>query len=388
MAKNIYDLFNERKNGIDYLVEGLDPTEFADLEAYEDLDAAAEALETITTEATNEMIEFQAASYLEDLVLENMMYTDFDEEKIQATMEAAKEEKKEGLGQKIKNLWARIKEWFARVIRTISTHFQSGESLVAKYRKQIPTAMNQSKAKISYRPFNDPDNVKKQIEGMVGRLKVVGKSKEQILGLVGLSDKGGAKEKVENIAYTKKEKVEQPISGMKADVVIQWAGDKKVHIDGLKKMQKDLDGEFKQMLAEINKGEGKNKAEDAANFQFGIGVANSLISHMIVCVKQICNVCTAIIRKALSGKHDPEKKVNTTAANSQDRQDELKFNKKAYNKGYSAKDANAMSRKKVGVQYGPEQASYEPDVEGLEEGFEPDFEFIDEVEENNNDIEW
>ena len=388
MAKNIYDLFNERKNGIDYLVEGLDPSEYADLEAYEDLDVAAEALETITTESTNELIEFQAAAYLEDLVLENMMYNDFDEEKIQATMEAAKEEKKEGLGQKIKNLWARIKEWFARVIRTITTHFQSGETLVAKYRKQIPTAMNQSKAKISYRPFNDPESVKKQIEAMVGRLKVVGKSKEQILGLVGLSDKGGAKEKVENIAYSKKEKVEQPISSMKADVVIKWAGDKKVHIDGLKKMQKDLDGEFKQMLADINKGDGKNKAEDASNFQFGIGVANSLISHMIVCVKQICNVCTAIIRKAISGKHDPDKKVDTTAANSQDRQDELKFNKKAYNKGYSAKDANAMSRKKMGVSYGPEQASYEPDVEGLEEGFEPDFEFIDEVEENSNDIEW
>ena len=388
MAKNIYDLFNERKNGIDYLVEGLDPSEYADLEAYEDLDVAAEALETITTESTNELIEFQAAAYLEDLVLENMMYNDFDEEKIQATMEAAKEEKKEGLGQKIKNLWARIKEWFARVIRTITTHFQSGETLVAKYRKQIPTAMNQSKAKISYRPFNDPESVKKQIEAMVGRLKVVGKSKEQILGLVGLSDKGGAKEKVENIAYSKKEKVEQPISSMKADVVIKWAGDKKVHIDGLKKMQKDLDGEFKQMLADINKGDGKNKAEDASNFQFGIGVANSLISHMIVCVKQICNVCTAIIRKAISGKHDPDKKVDTTAANSQDRQDELKFNKKAYNKGYSAKDANAMSRKKMGVSYGPEQASYVPDVEGLEEGFEPDFEFIDEVEENNNDIEW
>lgn len=388
MAKNIYDLFNERKNGIDYLVEGLDPSEYADFEAYEDLDVAAEALETITTESTNELMEFQAAAYLEDLVLENMMYNDFDEERIQATMEAANEEKKEGLGQKIKNLWARIKEWFARVIKTITTHFQSGETLVAKYRKQIPTAMNQSTAKISYRPFNDPESVKKQIESMVGRLKVVGKSKEQILGLVGLSDKGGAKEKVENIAYTKKEKVEQPISSMKADVVIKWAGDKKVHIDGLKKMQKDLDGEFKQMLADINKGDGKNKAEDAANFQFGIGVANSLISHMIVCVKQICNVCTAIIRKAISGKYDPDKKVDTTAANSQDRQDELKFNKKAYNKGYSAKDANAMSRKKMGVTYGPEKASYVPDVEGLEEGFEPDFEFIDEVEENNNDIEW
>ena len=94
MAKNIYDLFNERKNGIDYLVEGLDPTEYADLEGYEDLDAAAEALNVISMESMNEMLEFQAANYLEDLVLENMMYDEFDEEKIQNLMEAAKEEKK------------------------------------------------------------------------------------------------------------------------------------------------------------------------------------------------------------------------------------------------------------------------------------------------------
>lgn len=349
MAKNIYDLFNERKNGIDYLVEGLDPSEYANLEAYEDLDAAAEALETITTESTNELIEFQAAAYLEDLVLENMMYTDFDEEKIQATMEAAKEEKKEGLGQKIKNLWAKIKEWFARAIRTITTHFQSGETLVAKYRKQIPKAMQQSKAKISYRPFGNPDAAINQVNAMVGRLKVVGKSKEQILGLVGLSDKGGAKEKVENLIYVKKEKVENAISGMKPEVVMDWAGNKKIYVDALKKSQKDLDGEFKQMLADINKGDGKNKAEDASNFQFGIGVANSLLSHMIVCVKAVSNVCTAIIRKALSGKFDADKEPE--------------------------KDVKVAADPKKG--------------KGLLAAESAEFEFVEESEENNdNDIEW
>ena len=306
MAKNIYDLFNERKNGIDYLVEGLDPTEYADLEGYEDLDAAAEALNVISMESMNEMLEFQAANYLEELVLENMMFDDFDEEKIQNLMEAAKEEKKEGLGQKIKNLWQKIKEWFARAFRAIATHFQSGETLVAKYRKQIPQAMKQSKAKIKAKPFGNPDAAVAQVQGMVGRLKVVGKSKEQILSLVGLSDKKGAKEKVEKLVFTG-EAVEKPINGLKPEEVMKWAGNKKIFIDVLKKCQKDMDGEFKQMLADINKGDGQNKAEDAANFQFGISVANDLLSHMIVCIKQISNICTAIIRKALSGKFDPDK---------------------------------------------------------------------------------
>lgn len=306
MAKNIYDLFNERKNGIDYLVEGLDPAEFADVEAFEDLDKAAEALETISMESTNEMVEFQAAMYLEDLVLENMMYDEFDEEKIQNVMEAAKEEKKEGLGQKIKNLWQKIKEWFARALRTITAHFQSGETLVAKYRKQIPQAMKQSKAKIKARPFGDPNAAINQVIAMVGRLKCVGKSKEQILGLVGLSDKNGAKEKVENLVFTG-EATEKPINGLKPEVVMNWAGNKKIYIDALKKTQKDLDGEFKEMLSAINKGDGKNKAEDASNFQFGINVANTMLSHLVVCIKKVSNICTAIIRKALSGKYDANK---------------------------------------------------------------------------------
>lgn len=317
MAKNIYDLFNKRKNGIDYLVEGLDPTEYADLEGYEDLDAAAEALDVISMESMNEMLEFQAANYLEDLVLENMMYDEFDEEKIQNLMEAAKEEKKEGLGQKIKNLWQKIKEWFARAFRTIATHFQSGETLVAKYRKQIPQAMKQSNAKIKAKPFGDPDAAVSQVQAMVGRLKVVGKSKEQILGLVGLSDKNGAKEKVNKLFFTG-DATEKPINGLKPDEVMNWAGNKKIFVDALKNCQKNMDGEFKQMLADINKGDGQNKAEDAANFQFGIGIANALLSQSIVCVKQVSNICTAIIRKALSGKYDPDKEEPVDRKNAVD----------------------------------------------------------------------
>ena len=47
MAKNIYDLFNERKYGVDYLVEGVNG-EIEEVEAYESLDEASLALLKIT----------------------------------------------------------------------------------------------------------------------------------------------------------------------------------------------------------------------------------------------------------------------------------------------------------------------------------------------------
>lgn len=345
MSKNIYDLFNERKNGIDYLVEGLDPAEYEELEAYEDLAEAAYALDEISMESTNEMIEFQAACYLEDLVLENMMFEEFDEEKIASVMEASKGEKSEGLGQKIKNLWQRIKEWFARAFKTIVNHFQSGETLVAKYRKEIPAAMRQSNAKIKSMPLDrDPGEAISQIKAMGNRVKVVGKTKEQILGALGVSDKSGIKGRVEAIFYSGKEKTEKAIKDLKPDMVMKWASNKKVFIDGLKKYQKDLDGEFKEMLALINKGNDGDKASKAADFQFGINLVNAMLSHTIVCIRQISNACTAVIRKALSGKYDVDKKEDT---DSSDRKAEKAAAEK-YGKKVGAKMGADIARPKLG----------------------------------------
>lgn len=343
MARNIYDLFNERKNGVDYLVEGFAPN---DVEAFEDLDAAMEALDNISMESTNEMIEMQAACYLEDLVLESMMYDDFEEDKIKGIMEGAEKEKKEGFVQKIKNLWQKIKDWFAAAFKTIANHFQSGETLVAKYRKQIPAAMHQSTAKIKIRSFKDPDEAKKDMGYLVDRLKVTGQSKEQILSAAGIADKKGITSRVEDWFYNSKEAKEQPIKGLKAETVMKWASGKKIFIDELKKQQKDTDGEFKAILSELQGG-GDGAAEKAANFQFGINILNGAFNAEIKCIRDLSNACTAVIRKALSGKYDPNGPTMDEAPNSQDRKDELELNKKLVQKGFTAKQANAISRKKL-----------------------------------------
>lgn len=332
MSRNIYDLFNERKNGVDCLVEGCDFT-LDYVAEFEDLDECAEALNQITMEATNEMIELQAAWYLEDLVIENMMYENFDEEKIQSVMESSSNEKTSSLGEKIKNLWKKIKEWFAGAFKAISVHFQSGETLVAKYKKEIPGAMQQSKAKVKMRSLNDPEAAREQVGSLVGRLETTGKSKEQILGLVGLSDKGGTREKVETIYYASKDATEHEISKLNYQLVMKYAGTKKIMIDGLKKNQKDIDAKFKEILSKIKSGDGDNKAEEAANFQFGIGIANGLLSAEISIVGAICKACTAIIRKALSGKHDASKGRDTEAPDTDDikkaKKNEKKFGKPA-----------------------------------------------------------
>ena len=168
-------------------------------------------------------------------------------------------------------------------------------------------------------------------------------------------------------------KKEHPINRFPADVVMKWAGNKKIFIDALKKSQKEVDNEFKEILAQINKGDGENKAEEARAFEFGIGVVNKLLSASIVCVKNVSNLCTQIIRKALGGKYDDKKPGQGTAPNSSDREKELEFNKKASDAGFSAKTANAMSRKGLGG-----EAEYPPQTKTEA------WEIIDE-EDNNND---
>ena len=349
MARNIYDLFNERRNGVDCLVEGFVPG--YDVEAFEDLDDAMEALENISMESTNEMIEMQAACYLENLVLESMMYDDFEEDKIKGIMEAAEKEKKEGFATKIKQMWQKIKDWFAAAIKTIANHFQSGETLVAKYRKQIPAAIHQSTAKIKIRSFKDPDEAKKDMGYLVDRLKVTGQSKEQILSAAGIADKKGIGERVEEWFYNSKEAKEQPIKGMNAETVMKWASGKKVFIDGLKKQQKDTDGEFKSILAELNGADGEKAAEKAANFQFGINILNGAFNAQIKCIRALSNACTAVIRKALSGKYDPKGPTMDEAPDSQDRKDELAFKEKLMKQGYTEKQANQMSVKKLNEEW-------------------------------------
>lgn len=327
MAKNIYDLFNERKNGIEYLVEGYD-VDVEDAEPFEDLDAAAEALENFNMESTNELLELQAASYLEDLVIENMIFDDFDEDKIEGVMEGKFKEKANGLKEKVMGWWQKIKAWFASAFKTVINFFQSGEKLVNKYRNALPGAISRSTVKIKMNKYKDLGAACGAVEGMIEKLKAVGQSdaekkdgKAAILSVIGAEDKADVKKKVRDM-FIEKEKAEMQIKDVNAKQAIEYAGNKKVVLGALKNMQKRIDAEFKQILSNL-KGNKRHASDDAghdmgekmvANFHFAITVKNTMMSTMLGIIRKACGDYTAVIRKVLSGKVGKEEEKEAPKA--------------------------------------------------------------------------
>ena len=150
---NIFDVFNSRKEGLDYLSEGY---EVSDARAFKNLDVAMGVLDSIVNESTNEMIELQSAMYLEDLVLESIMYENFQEEEMTVAIEATIKERANSVLEFLKKQWKKLQEWFASLIKTIVNFFTSGEKLVEKYKNTIPQAMKQCKVKVKIHDYADP----------------------------------------------------------------------------------------------------------------------------------------------------------------------------------------------------------------------------------------
>ena len=374
MAKNIYDLFNERKYGVDFLVEGVDAS--VNVEAYEDLDEACDALDNITLESSNEVIELQAAWYLEDLVIENMMYNDFDEERIVGVMEGSGKGKVQAAKEKIMGWWKKIKEWFAGVFKSIVNHFKNGEALVRANAKRIPEAMRNCKVKVKMNKYKDLQKGMDQVADWIGKLEFEGindgeEGKKAILKVIGAEDNKDVAKKVRAL-FIEKEGEEQAISGMNVNDAMNYASNKKIILDKLKRNQRDVDASFKATLAALK--EDKKAAEgdavasvdrQVANFQFALGVKNTILNTQIKVVKRACDDYTKIIRKALSkGGHDDdlEGMKEKVKAGIKDGDGLSKQEDEAFQKGYAKATAKTES--------------FLPALEGVE--------FI----ENNDDYGW
>lgn len=326
MAKNIYDLFNERKYGVDYLVEGYDYDEDS-IEAYESLEAAMEALNDFTQESMNETVELQSAAYLETLVIENMMFNDFDEEKIRPIIEGSVRDKFQAAKDKIQHWWKKMKEWFVGTFKAIANHFKSGETLVKQNGKKINESMSKSHIKVKMNKYKSIDVGMKAVEHMIANVRGAGLSdaekddaREAILGKLGCSDKKDVVERVRGV-FIEEENEEQNISSIDPEVAKHYAGTKSKVIDGLKKQQKTIDEDFRKKLQELQEaerkatGEGVPSAErQLANFNFALGIKNVILNTQMAVIKKACNDYTMVIRRALNAPANKraDKKHNKT----------------------------------------------------------------------------
>lgn len=359
--QNIFDIFNMRKEGLTSIVEGaqvdsmLEGVEIEEVE-YETLDVAMEALNEIVQEATQSHIEFQGAAYLEDLVLESMMYENFNEEKINVAMEATIKERAVKAKEAIKRQWAKITAWFAATMKAIANYFTSGEDLVAKNKSAIPDAMKACKAKVKIYAYQPVSAAVSKCTDLVDKAKVAGASKtskDAVLAAVGAKDRAGVADIVKGYFISGKEPVEKAVYQLNPAIAMDYAGNKKAILDSIKKSKATVDADFKEILGLIEKaGEGDKSGNQVAVFNFATSLKTAIINAEIRMVKKGASDNLAIIRKALAAK---------SGAGTQPIKDK--------------KESKAMAKSFEPKQNGFEIESADASLESLAE-----IEFIDEVE--------
>lgn len=303
---NIFDVFNNRKLGLNYLSEGYE-VEADEVEAFDDLDTAMESLEEIITESRNEVIELQSAMYLEDLVLENMMYDDFNEEEISSVMENTMKERASELAKKIKAQWKKIQEWFVATAKAIANYFTNGENLVTKNKSRIPEAMKNCNVKVKMHKYNDPSKAMDSVQILVDKLKTAGttrKNNDEVLGFVGAKDRKDIGKMVKGYFILTEKPVERAISEMSPKLAMDYAGNKKLFLADINKSKATIDQSFKEILSiiqsEVKKEDGAYTAHQVSVFNFAKGLSSTAINTEIACIKKGASEYASIIRKALN----------------------------------------------------------------------------------------
>lgn len=311
---NIYDVFKLRKEGITSLQEGFNGEELEDV-VFENFEDPCAVMDEIMLESANEFIELQGALYMNELVLENYMFDNFDETEIDAMMEASIKERANKIKDTIKKQWARLTAWFKETLVNIQNFFTSGEELVKKYKNDIPRAMKSSNvtAKVfEYVPVGTAitrcDKLIQNVKAAgSGKVEDVNEAKTAVLKAAGATDRSNVAKVVRACFIHTEKPVEKKISSLDPNVVMDYAGNKKSIIDSINKAKSNIDKEFNEILSMISKTEGEGTKNAVAAFQFAISVKNTIINAELACVKKGCSDNKAIINKALGGKKPTSK---------------------------------------------------------------------------------
>ena len=308
----IYMLYKKKKTAKAEAAKESVEIEESTIEEFENLDVAIEALENIVMENNNELIEFQAATYLEDLVLENMMYDDFDEDRISGLMEAVNTERFKKIGNQVQEQWNKLKEWFTSVIRAVENFFNSGEQLLKKYQTIIPDAIKNCKAKVKMNNWNDPDAAHTKCLAKIMALTKVAfadrefnENKKAMLDDLGIKDRAGVAAMVKK-EYANGEATEQLVSNIDLARAKKYINDKKQMVSALKEVYAKLNKLFTDLVNRCRQGDAfasmmpEQNMNDVKSLNFAVGIVSAIINAEISCVKKAANDYAAVIRKAVS----------------------------------------------------------------------------------------
>lgn len=298
MAKDIYELFNQRMNGI---------------EPYESIEEGLNVLSALDKEFTQTMIELEVAQYLDSLIIESIIYENFDEEKLSYTIEATEEKQKGSILQTLQAQWEKIKQWFVNITQTITNFFVNGEKLVKENREKIPNAIKNCNVKVKMNEYNPQSGLSAKVLSLSTKIKSLatkeGMTKESLLSQLGVEDKKGMKNVVKKL-IVKTEGKEMMVSDIDPSIAMDYVGNKKAILDSIDKDKKDIDAMFKDAINVMKSKDATEKQKAMLPvFHFAVSLKNGLTSAYIGYVRKACNDYLTVIRKALGsdkkeGKED------------------------------------------------------------------------------------
>lgn len=313
---NIYDIFNERKSSVSMISEGFD-YDYFDRDSIEDFDSIEEGIEVLTNlqkEMQNTNIRLCAESLVSDLLLEESMYEDFNEDNITEMIEESLKEKASNVGNKIQELWGKVKAWFAGLFNSITNHFKNGETLLKKY-PDLKDRLKSSTSKVKAYKMVAASAAIKKCSTLSNKLSFYDvyetkDFKSSVFSKLGVQDKKELKTTVmQFFVMGKLEKEELVISSLNPAIVINYAVSKKDIIDGLKDQQKNLDDDFKNALNTSKKNKSDAEDKEAKKYindvmsvlNFIFNVKSDIIKVEIAMVKKLSNMCLSICRHVCGG---------------------------------------------------------------------------------------
>jgi hypothetical protein len=312
MSRNIYDIFNERKSGIDMLTEGFEVEDQE--EQFDSLEEAAYAMEEILQENMNECIEFQAASYLEDLVLENMMYESFDEESMREVLTESIGERVQGVVGRLKAAWERIKKWFKNVRIAIGKAFHANEEWILDNMDAIEEGLGECEAKVKYPMYHDfhagVAKCRKIIDILYNKGKNPNLAEGGLLNLIGVK----SRDEIPQLVKRQFMKLDEPqviaINRIKPSLVISWAACGKKFEEQVEQLQDATDKRFADEIRRLsNQQETRDQVHAYQNFTFITGLAQTVTSNIISVVKKGASDHFQIAKRAMGARAAVEKAV-------------------------------------------------------------------------------
>ena len=110
--KNIFNKF-DNDNSLDLLLRGNKVTESTHIVSFENSDDALDSLYEIYNESVNKFVEYKSAIYLENLVVNHMLYEKLDKEKAEALLNESTEVKINQLNENLNQTISNIQSWIA-----------------------------------------------------------------------------------------------------------------------------------------------------------------------------------------------------------------------------------------------------------------------------------